>query len=109
MLKSPTSASDAATKSYVDSGRGDADELRDLRTIEYNDSEYTNGQLLVGTGYKKLIILAGSIVSGPFEIAQTITGSISSATGTIIDIKTGLVGTEGNIIEIYYTPANWYI
>jgi hypothetical protein len=103
-LKSPTSASDAATKSYVDSGRGDADELRDLRTIEYNDSEYTNGQLLVGTGYKKLIILAGSIVSGPFEISQTITGSISSATGTIIDIKTGLVGTEGNIIEIYYTP-----
>ena len=104
-VKAPTSASDVATKAYVDDGRGGLDELKDLRTIEYNDSEYTSGQLLVGTGYKKLIILAGSIVGGPFEIAQTITGSVSSATGTIIDIKTGLTGIEGNIIEIYYTPV----
>ena len=103
-LKSPTSASDVATKAYVDSSTGELDELKDLRTIEYNDSEYISGQLLVGTGYKKLIILAGSIVSGPFAIGNTITGSITGATGTIVDIKTGLVGTEGNIIEIYYNP-----
>ena len=105
-LKSPTSASDVATKAYVDNSTGELDELRDLRTIEYNDSEYISGQLLVGTGYKKLIILAGSIVSGPFAIGNTITGSITGATGTIIDIKTGLVGTEGNIIEIYYDPLS---
>ena len=102
-LKAPNSDSDAATKAYVDAGGGESDEIKDLRSVEYND--YDEGQLLVGTGYKKLIIDAGTIVSGPFEVGQTISGTITGATGTIIDVKNGLVGLEGNIVEIIYEPV----
>ena len=35
--------------------------------------------------------------------ADVITGSISGATGAIIDVVDGLVGIEGNIVEITYT------
>ena len=100
-LAAPLGAADAATKAYVDSGRGENDELPNLRSIEYNN--YADGQLLVSTGKKKLILTAGSIVGGAFAIGDTITGSITGATGTIVDVQTGLVGIEGNIVEITYT------
>ena len=103
-VRSPISLTDVATKAYVDAGTSGLDELTDLRSIEYNDDEYTSGQLLVATGYKKLIILSGSIIGGTFAIGNTVTGSITGATGTIVDIKTGQVGLEGNITEIFYQP-----
>ena len=99
-LAEPVNLADAATKSYVDSGRGDMDEIKDLRSVEYNN--VTANQLLVSTGYKKLILDAGSILGGSFAAADVITGSISGATGTIIDVVDGLVGIEGNIVEITY-------
>jgi len=102
-LSSPNSASDAATKGYVDTGIASGDEIKDLRSVEYNDGQYVEGQLLVATGYKKLIINAGSVVGGPFDLGDTITGSITGATGTIIDIKE-TTGLEGDIVEIIYTP-----
>ena len=105
-VRSPISLTDVATKAYVDAGTSGLDELKDLRSVEYNDSEYTSGQLLVATGYKKLIILSGSITGGTFAIGNTVTGSITGATGTIVDIKTGQVGLEGNITEIFYTPTS---
>jgi hypothetical protein len=101
-LATPIGSNEAATKAYVDSGRGENDELPNLRSIEYNN--YADGQLLVSTGKKKLILTAGSIVGGAFAIGDTITGSITGATGTIVDVQTGLVGIEGNIVEITYTP-----
>ena len=101
-LAIPVGDSDAATKSYVDSGRGENDEIKDLRSLEYND--YSEGQLIVATGYKKLILDAGSILGGGFAIADVITGSITGATGTIVDVQTGLTGIEGNIVELTYTP-----
>jgi hypothetical protein len=79
------------------------DEIKDLRSVEYNN--INEHQLLVSTGKKKLILDAGSIVGGGFTATDIITGSISGATATIIDVKTGLVGIEGNIVEITYTPT----
>jgi len=105
-LRAPVTDSDAATKAYVDSGSATSAELKDLRSIQYNDDRYANGQLLAATGYKKLIILSGTIVGGPFEAGQTITGTITGATGTIIDVLGGLFGIEGNIAEIIYTPVS---
>ena len=101
-LQAPALPGDAATKAYVDGGRGDLDEIKDLRSVEYNAID--ENQLLVSTGYKKLILEAGSILGGGFAINDTITGSISGATGTIVDVQDGLVGIEGNIVEITYTP-----
>ena len=103
-VKAPNSGSDVATKSYVDASTGGLDEIPDLRSVEYNN--YDEGQLLVATGYKKLIIDAGSIVSGPFEVGDVITGTITGATGTVVDVKNGLVAAEGNISEIIYTPTS---
>ena len=103
-LKAPVTASDAATKAYVDEGSASAAELKDLRSLQYNDARYADGQLIIGTGLRKLIILSGSIVGGPFEAGQTITGTITGATGTIVDVQEGLFSIEGNITEIIYTP-----
>jgi hypothetical protein len=77
------------------------DEIKDLRSVEYNNIDAN--QLLVSTGKKKLILDAGSIVGGGFAAADVITGSITGATGAIIDVVDGLVGIEGNIVEITYT------
>ena len=84
-LKTPAQDSDAATKSYVDNIGGSID-VPALRSSEYND--YSAGNLFVATGEKKLVISAGSIVSGPFVQGQTISGNNSGATGTIVDLKT---------------------
>ena len=99
-LATPVNLADAATKAYVDSGRGDTDEIKDLRSVEYNNG--AANQILISTGYKKLILEAGSILGGGFVAGDVITGSISGATGTVIDVVDGLVGIEGNIVEITY-------
>jgi len=101
-LGTPVNDADAATKSYVDEGRGGNDEIKDLRSVEYNN--IAANQLLVSTGNKKLILEAGSILGGGFAVSDVITGSISGATGTVVDYKDGLVGIEGNIVEITYEP-----
>jgi len=98
-LKAPVQDSDAATKVYVD-GIAGSTSVEDLRSSEYNDIGV--GNLFVSTGEKKLIISAGSIVSGPFVTGQAISGSNSGATGTIVDLQT-TTGVEGNVIEMTYT------
>ena len=97
----PVNLADAATKSYVDGISGSID-VQGLRSSEYND--YAAGHLFVATGEKKLVITAGSIVSGPFVTGQVISGNNSGATGTIVDLLT-TTGVEGNVIEITYTPG----
>ena len=102
-LKAPNSDSDAATKAYVDASTAGLDELKDLRSIEYND--YDQGQLIVATGLKKLILSAGSIVGNSFDVGDVITGNESGATGNIVDIEEGLVASEGAIVVVTYTPV----
>ena len=102
-LKAPSSDSDAATKAYVDATVGGIDTIPDLRDTEIND--YDEGQFIVSTGLKRIILDADSIVSGPFEVGQTIDGSVSGAEGTIVDILE-TTSIEGNIIVITYTPVS---
>ena len=102
-LRAPLSGSDAATKNYVDATVGGIDTIPDLRDTEIND--YDEGQLLISTGLQRIILDADSVVSGPYEVGQTITGSISSAEGTIVDILE-TTSIEGNIIVITYTPVS---
>ena len=102
-LAAPDSDSDAATKAYVDAGGGAQDEIKDLRSVEYND--YDEGQLLVATGYKKLIILSGSIVGGQYSRGDVIEGTITGATGTVVDVIE-TTGIEGDIVEVIYTPTS---
>jgi len=100
-LSVPVGLQDAATKAYVDDGRGAIDEIKDLRSLSYEDQ--VANQLLVSTGAFKLILSAGSIVGGNLAIGDVITGSISGATGTVVDYVDGLTGIEGNICEVTYT------
>jgi hypothetical protein len=102
-LRAPLSDSDAATKAYVDAGRGSQDTVPDLRDTEING--YDEAQLLVATGLQRIVLDADTIVSGPFEVGQTITGSISSAEGEIVDILE-TEGVEGNIIIVTFTPTS---
>ena len=101
-LKVPNSDSDAATKAYVDSGTDTGDEIKDLRSVQYQS--FDENQLLVSTEYKKLFIISGSIVGGPFERGDTITGTVSGATGLIVDLQV-ITGYEGDLIEITYSPT----
>ena len=103
-LKEPSTSSDAATKNYVDTVGGNTDTLPDLRDNEHNDIDAA--QLLVSTGYKKIILDAGSLIGGGFARGDVITGTVTGATGEIVDYKDNIVGLEGNIVEIIYTPIN---
>ena len=101
-IKLPDSDSDAATKAYVDDGRGLGDEIKDLRSLQYQS--HAPNQLLVSTEYKKLLVLGSTVVNGPFARGDIFTGSISGATGQIIDVQ-DVDGYEGNLVEITYTPT----
>lgn len=102
-LKAPLSSSDAATKLYVDQSIGSNNTLPRFRDTEINN--YSKDQLLISTGVKKIVLLAGSILSGPFIKGTEFTGSLSGAKGIIQDIKPD-VGFEGNIVFITYTPVS---
>ena len=110
-LSAPVSGSDAATKTYADSAQANNDTIPDFRDTEINGLVYKDlalpavGQQLVTTGYKKLFLNADTIVAGPFERGDTITGTISGATGTLVDASS-LVGYEGNLTSIVYIPTS---
>jgi len=100
-IKEPDSSSDAATKNYVDEGRGVQDEIKDLRSLQYQS--FDQDQLLVSTEYKKIFVLGSSVVSGPFSRGDNFTGTITGATGQIVDVQ-DVTGYEGDLVEITYTP-----
>jgi hypothetical protein len=102
-LKAPASNSDAATKAYVDATGSTVNATSKLRDIEIN--QLAGNQLLVSTGYKKIFLLASTIVGGPFSIGQTINGSITGSTGTIVDTFT-VSGFEGTLLALVYTPTS---
>ena len=101
-IKTPTTDSDAATKAYVDDGRGATDEIYNLRSVQYQS--FDQDQLLVSTQYKKLFVLESTVINGPFARGNIITGSVTGATGTIVDVQS-VSGFEGNLVEITYTPT----
>ena len=101
-IKTPTTDSDAATKAYVDSGSAATDEIYNLRSVEYQS--FGQDQLLVSTQYKKLFVLESTVINGPFARGNIITGSVTGATGTIVDVQS-ISGFEGNLVQITYTPT----
>jgi len=102
-LKAPETDSDAATKAYVDAAGADNDTIPDFRDTEINDLD--EGQLLVSTGYKKLFLSAGSVVSAPFERGDTISGTVTGATGTLVDVFSS-EGYEGELTVLVYEPTS---
>ena len=102
-LKAPSSDSDAANKAYVDAKIKENDTVNALRDTEVNDIDAN--QLLVATGYKRIVIDTGSILGGVFEPGDNFTGSLSGAQGTIKDVQE-TIGIEGPITIITYTPTS---
>ena len=104
-ISTPVSDSDTANKAYVDNSQGNNDTLPDLRDVDIND--YDEGQLLVSTSLKKIIIDADLITTSgagaAYKPGQTISGNLSGATGTVVDVQE-TQGFEGDIIIITYTP-----
>ena len=100
-LRAPITASDAATKAYVDASSSTVNATSKLRDIEINNLQAN--QLLVATGYKKIFVLATTIVGGPFEVGDVFTGSDSGSTGTVVDLFE-VQGYEGDLIALVYTP-----
>lgn len=106
-VSNPVADSDVATKAYVDDAQGAQDTLPDLRDTSIND--YAEGQLLVSTALKKIIIDADLVTTGgpgaAYQPGQTITGNLSGASGTVIDVEE-TTGFEGDIIIITYEPVS---
>ena len=102
-LRAPITNSDAATKAYVDASSSTVNATSKRRDIEINDLHAN--QLLVSTGYKKIFILATTIVGGPFEVGDTITGNNTGSTGTVVDLFE-VEGYEGDLIALVYTPVS---
>ena len=110
-LRAPESGSDAATKTYADAAQATNDTIPDFRdttihSIAYKDPEaLAISQPLVTTGYKKIFLNADNIVSGPFERGDDISGTISGATGTVVDVFSA-IGFEGNLAVIVYISTS---
>ena len=103
-LAAPVQGSDAATKDYADNIRDTVvTTIESLQDVEINNLE--NDQLLVSTGKFKIVIQATTIVGGEFNIGDVITGSESSATGTIIDVYTAQ-DYRGDLVNIIYTATS---
>ena len=82
-LSDPSGNQDAATKSYVDSLIAAGDTM--LESIDLESNNLAGNQLIVTTG--KFRIFTAVATGGNFTIGQTILGSNSSATGTLVDVQ----------------------
>jgi len=100
----PSNAADAATKRYVDNTASGGDEIQDLRSVSYNS--YQSGQVLSSTGAKRLILPAGSVVAGPYVPGDVITGSVTGATGEIVEVIEETGSVDGDIVILVYTPLS---
>lgn len=102
-LKSPINDSDAATKRYVDESIETKDTIFDLIDTEINN--YDEGQFLVSTGYKKIIVRSSEILNGPFEVGETFTGNTSGALGQIVDLYDTTI-IDNPAVGIVYVPVS---
>ena len=82
-LGNPASPQDAATKDYVDQTLYDSDQIENLRNVDI--SNFADNQILVFNGRKR--IFTEPETGGLFAPTNTITGSSSGATGTVVDVE----------------------
>ncbi len=82
-LRDPSGDQDAATKSYVDGLIQAGDTIPEQLDVETNNP--APEQLLVTTG--KYRIYTNPASGGNFQVSDTITGSGTGATGTVVDVQ----------------------
>ena len=82
-LRDPSGDQDAATKSYVDGLIQAGDTIPEQLDVETNNP--APEQLLVTTG--KYRIYTNPASGGNFQVNDTITGSGTGATGTVVDVQ----------------------
>ena len=100
-MANPTSGSDATTKNYVDDNTAAFAELELLRDLEINTP--AEKDLLVFTGKK--IIYTNPETGGAIINGDTISGTASGATGTVVDISSVTDEILGSQRKIVYTPT----
>ena len=99
-LADPGADQDAATKSYVDAVNYATDQISDNRDADFI-TPLAAGNLLMFNG--KFIMYTTPANGGVFSSGQTITGSNSGATGTIIDFVQASIPVYGIATRITYT------
>jgi len=80
-LGAPVSALDAATKTYVDVQLGSTDQLEDIRNVDI--AGFAASQILIFNGRKRIFTNPES--GGTFAVGNTLTGSVTGSTATIVD------------------------
>ena len=101
-LRDPSGNQDAATKSYVDGLIAAGDTIPELLDVETNT--IAASQLLVTTGKYRIYTTPAS--GGNFQVTDTITGSGTSATGTVVDVQNvTLAGVPHNLLTYTLTSG----
>ena len=100
-LRDPADNQDAATKSYVDSLIQAGDTIPEMLDVETNT--IASDQILVTTG--KYRIYTEPAAGGNFQLLDTITGSGTGATGTVIDVQNVLINSIAHnlLTSVSYT------
>ena len=96
-LRDPADNQDAATKSYVDSLIQAGDTIPEMLDVETNT--IASDQILVTTG--KYRIYTEPAAGGNFQLLDTITGSGTGATGTVIDVQNVLINSIAHNLLTY--------
>jgi hypothetical protein len=101
-LRDPAGNQDAATKSYVDGLIQAGDTIPE--NIDFETNNLAGNQLIVTTG--KFRIYTAPASGGNFQLLDTITGSGTGATGTIVDIQNvNLNSVAHNLITYTWTSS----
>ena len=107
-LSAPSSNSDAVNKNYVDTlidSVADEQKFEKLRNSSFVDP--VEGQLLVTTGFKRLLIDADTLGgSGSFSAGDTFTASVNNGTGLIKQVVSDTDPLLGNVLIIVYDDTS---
>ena len=102
-LRDPSGNQDAATKSYVDSLIAAGDTIQEMLDVETNT--IAADQIIVTTG--KYRIYTEPAAGGNFQVNDNITGSGTSATGTVVDVENVSINSVAhNLLTYTKTSGN---
>jgi len=107
-LGNPVADTDAANKFYVDKVIGEVDTIRGLKDTTVNPT-IDAAELIASSGYKLIEVNLDFINNGPFQIGDVFSGSLSGATGTIVDVYEKDSTLDINHLVIVYTPNSGVI
>jgi hypothetical protein len=99
-LPLPGSASDAASKSYVDASIQAYDAIEDLRNLEVNTIK--KNDIILATGKKKIFV--EPVIGGPWQVNDNIESQSGFKQGKIVDIEERNDEIEGSRQIVTYSP-----